>query len=343
MNLTASAYQPSTDTNLFAAQDFRGRPLMVPDQVIDGSDPYLNLMPEELAPYYQTHGYVVARNVIPAAQCERAMQAFNALVKPYDGHLYRQPSGGKPETHRFSAEGFMLNSILNPHDLNSGRFGQFRRAALEIFSSPEIQQVLHRLFGEAGVLVQSMYFEGNPQTWPHQDTYYLDSEHLGGMTATWIALEDIKPGAGRFYVCPGSHRIDMKKNGGDFDVAFNHARYKALAASLIEERELQIHAPALRRGDILFWNSRTLHGSLPTTTPQYSRSSFTAHYIPRSHRFMQFQSRVKSFRNEEWNQVGINHPKDQDLLANRLVLGLEAQFPRSFQAMKNLAIKVVTR
>jgi hypothetical protein len=46
-----------------------------------------------------------------------------------------------------------------------------------------------------GKLVQSMYFEGNPATWAHQDTYYLDSEHTGAMTAAWFAVEDIKPGA----------------------------------------------------------------------------------------------------------------------------------------------------
>ena len=51
-----------------------------------------------------------------------------------------------------------------------------------------------------------MYFEGNPATQPHQDSYYLDASPIGTMTAAWIACEDIDAGAGRFYVCPGSHR-----------------------------------------------------------------------------------------------------------------------------------------
>jgi ectoine hydroxylase-related dioxygenase (phytanoyl-CoA dioxygenase family) len=46
--------------------------------------------------------------------------------------------------------------------------------------------------------------KGNPETWAHQDTYCLDAEELGRMTAAWIALEDSHPGAGRFYVYPGS-------------------------------------------------------------------------------------------------------------------------------------------
>ena len=73
-----------------------------------------------------------------------------------------------------------------------------------------------------------MYFQGNPSTWPHQDTYYLDAETIGGMMAVWIAAEDIQPGGRRFFICPGSHRIDMKNNGGDFDMAYNQDRYKRL-------------------------------------------------------------------------------------------------------------------
>ena len=55
-----------------------------------------------------------------------------------------------------------------------------------------------------------MLFEGNPTTWPHQDTYYLDSERIGGMTAAWIAVEDIKPGAGkaRIYEPPDGEALD---------------------------------------------------------------------------------------------------------------------------------------
>lgn len=339
----ATIESPTPIAGFTAVKDFLGRPLSVPSEVDELSDPYLRLSDAAIAEYYAAHGYVVVRGAISRARCERAMDTFRREVKPFEGHLYRQPSGGKPETHKLSANGFMLNSILNPHDLPTRRFGDFRQAALDIFSSAEMQKVLRVLFGEPGMLVQSMYFEGNPQTWPHQDTYYLDSEHIGSMTAAWIAVEDIKPGAGRFYVCPQSHKVDMKKNGGDFDVAFNHDRYKALAASLIDSKKFALHAPALRQGDVLFWNSKTFHGSLPTTQPQYSRSSFTAHYIPRSHRFLQFQSRIKSFRFEEVNGVRINHPKDQDTLKNRLVLGLESRFPRGFQALKNTVIKIVTR
>ena len=50
-----------------------------------------------------------------------------------------------------------------------------------------------------------MYFDGNPVTWPHQDIYYLDAEEIGRMTSAWVAVEDIAPDAGRFFVYPKSH------------------------------------------------------------------------------------------------------------------------------------------
>src|SRR5262249_6961195 len=145
-------------------------------------------------------------------------------------------------------------------------------------------------------VVQSMYFEGNPTTWAHQDTYYLDSADIGRMTAAWIAVEDIKPGAGRFFVYPGSHKIDVARNGGDFDIAFNHDRYKQLVVDLIRRLKLRCHAPALRKGDVLFWAAKTIHGSLETRQPQHSRSSITAHMIPASTDFLQYQTRRRQLR-----------------------------------------------
>jgi len=34
---------------------------------------------------------------------------------------------------------------------------------------------------------------------------YLDAEEIGRMTAAWVAVEDIAPDAGRFFVYPKSH------------------------------------------------------------------------------------------------------------------------------------------
>jgi phytanoyl-CoA hydroxylase len=291
--------------------------------------------------YYAEYGYVVVRGLVPPAVLDGANAAFDAEILTSRRFIYRQASAN-PERHVFTDHGHVLNSLLNLQSLDPRHYPGFREAAQRLLADPGIQAVIRGLFGEPGKLVQSMYFHGNPVTWPHQDTYYLDSEHLGSMSAAWIAAEDIAPGAGRFFVYPGSHRIDMQKNGGDFDIAFHHDRYKQLVRNVIKNQRLRCRAPALAKGDVLFWHARTIHGSLPTSQPERSRRSFTAHYIPQSHRFLQWQSRPKALRYSLVNGMRMAHPKDQGRAMNRAVLFVETRFPRVFRNAKRLAVKVVT-
>ena len=270
---------------------------------------------------------------LPApALCEFDLAWTTSETGSFRGYLMKS-------SDNFTINGYMENSILNIQDLNSDLFPKFKQAGLEIITYSHLQKMVNLLLSEPGKLVQSMFFEGNPETWPHQDTYYLDSDNIGCMTAAWIAIEDINPGAGRFYVYPYSHTIDVKKNGGDFDIAFNHDRYKKLVIDIIKNKQLTITAPALNKGDVIFWNSKTIHGSLHTTQHEFSRASFTAHYIPESHQFLQYQSRVKSLHLEVKNNMLVNTPKNQDCFKNRLIFKIETKFPRTFYLLKKIAIK----
>jgi phytanoyl-CoA hydroxylase len=133
----------------------------------------------------------------------------------------------------------------------------------------------------------------------------------------------------------------MEKNGGDVDYAFNHERYKDKVRRLLADSRLEIRAPFLAKGDVLLWKSRTIHGSLRTTRPQFSRASLTAHYIPVSHRFLQFQSRIKKLSIRNYNGMPFHCPKDMERLGPKVVLGVETAFPKTFQTAKKLAIKVL--
>ena len=55
-------------------------------------------------------------------------------------------------------------------------FPTFRKRGADLITTASLQSAVRAILGEAGKIVQSMYFEGNPATWAHQDTYYLDSE-----------------------------------------------------------------------------------------------------------------------------------------------------------------------
>lgn len=320
-----------------------GNELLIPTTVDETSDKYLPLKTDEaIRKYYEDEGYVVIRNLISQELCDQVRGSFDSEVKPFNGHIYRQASAN-PEKHVFTNHNYMLNSILNIQSVGSSRFPKFQKTGLDILTNSGVQKIMNILMDEPGKMVQSMYFEGNPVTWAHQDCYYLDSEREGAMAGMWLAVEDIHPGGGRFYVYPKSHKIDIQKNGGDFDIAFHHDKYKSLVKKLIPQFKLECIAPALQKGDVLFWNGKTIHGALETFSPEHSRSSITGHYIPESTRFLQFQSIIKPLQLKDVNGMKVNFPKNLDEAKNRAILKVETTFPKAFRFAKKVAIKMAVK
>jgi phytanoyl-CoA hydroxylase len=87
--------------------------------------------------------------------------------------------------------------------------------------------------------------------------------------------------AGRFFVLPSSQAQDFgAKNAGR-----THSEWLAVIRDYVAAHRNEICAPALSAGDVLFWNSRTVHGSLPTQDEAYSRKSLIAHYLPNGFSF----------------------------------------------------------
>jgi phytanoyl-CoA hydroxylase len=279
---------------------------------------------------------------LSAELCDAVQASFEAEVKPFPGFIYRQITAN-PERHIFTDQGFLLNTILNIQSVDRRRFGGFRQSGLTLLTHQTMQELVTTILGETGKLVQSMYFEGNPETPPHQDTYYLDAEEIGEMTGAWVALENIAPDAGRFYVYPGSHLIDVTKNEKNFDIAFHHDRYIELVKRVVREHGLVCRAPALNKGDVLFFAAKIIHGSMRTTEPLHSRRSVTAHFIPSGSRFLQFQSRIRRLDLEVINGMAVHHPKDLSRARYRMIFFAETRFPQTFQLAKRMAIKLVTR
>lgn len=329
--------------NLFKIKAPNGVDIHIPGEYDSATDVYGHLQSgEQILEYYQTNGYVVARSLIPEEVCDHALKAFTQEMKPYQGFVYRQATAN-PEKHVFTTHHHMLNAVMNLQDLNTNKFPNFRDASLQTLTHPKLRAFLKILMKQEAVLVQTMFFEGNPATWPHQDKDYLDSMQPGKMVAAWIALEDIKPGAGRFYIYPKSHKIDIEKIGKNLNIILDREAYKSLVVDTINEYQLECRAPALRKGDVLFWDGKTIHGSLPTTQPEYSRASFTGHYIPTSKSLLQLQVREKKLKIRKVEGIGVNFPKDQNLLINKVIFVLETRFPTVFKNAKRKAIKLFSK
>jgi phytanoyl-CoA hydroxylase len=322
----------------------RGLPVQVPEALAEDVSPRFSPHEvEKLRAYYDDNGYVIVKSLFAHDVCDRQRDLWEKEVKPYRGYIYRQATA-RAEKHVFNENGWVMNPILNLQSLNPRYFSRFRDHATEfVLAAPALRDVFRALLNDAPKIVQSMYFEGNSATWEHQDSYYLDSENIGEMAAAWIAVEPIAARAGRFFVCPQSHKIRLKAHGIDNNVAEHHESYISSVVEEIKNTKLEIRAPVLDKGDVLFWNALTIHGSLDSQDAQHSRSSITCHAIPGSRRFLKLQTRLESLSAVNVNGTEIHRPKDLRELKNRLVFQVETRFPSLFYWVKRAAVRRLFR
>ena len=259
---------------------------------------------------------------------------MNKSIKPYKGKIYRQTTG-KAEKNIFNENNWIMNPILNIQSLNPYKFKNLRNyVETKIFKNKNFFTFLKKSFGFKPKIIQSMFFEGNSATHEHQDTYYLDSENIGNLTAAWIALEEIKAEAGRFFVCSGSHKIDIKKLKNYNQVLSKHDLYIDELISICKENNFTFKAPYLDKGDVLFWNSKTLHGSLNSQSNTNSRSSITLHAISEKDKFLHWHKHFIETPVDDLEESFIYRRKDQKLLLNRFILFMESYFPNLFYLLK---------
>ncbi|MFC7737266.1 phytanoyl-CoA dioxygenase family protein [Roseomonas sp. GCM10028921] len=304
----------------------------------------LYFRPEELGDavrYYRKEGYVVIRGLLSPALCDDIRGAYRREVRGSDTPILRQKNM-RYERNNFDDDGFLTNPIFNVQDLETRRFGGFKGNVLSGLTSPAVARMTSALMGTGpSKLIQTMFFEAPAGTWAHQDSYYQDSARdLGRCVAGWYALEDVDAGAGRFYLCPGSHRtVPVLRNAGKLDFATGHERYKRAVLDTIRAHGLELRSPFMAKGDVLFWSSLTVHGSFAATARGVSRTSLTAHYLPEVDEMLQFHTRVRGQRMIRVNGMQVTQLHNQDVLRNRLVRGIAANAPGPYAAARKLAMR----
>jgi phytanoyl-CoA hydroxylase len=295
---------------------------------------------DTLCETYQTRGYVVLRGVVSAQRIDRLLHLYRSQIIPARYPFFRQNTNAY-EPNRMTTHGFVRQSFLDIHDYV--RYPEFSRAALDIFCSSEMMQALEEATGYASFsLMQSMLFDLNTETPGHQDWYYLDSVPAGQLTAAWIALEDIDERAGRFYVLPGSHNTDFDAKAP----GRTHAQWLDLVGSHVQRHREQISAPALRRGDVLFWNSRTVHGSLPTLDDSRSRKSLTAHYLPGGFEFGNLFSVKQNLAFKRYQGVNFYRNQPDFSYWNRVKFMVKTRaynYPRLREALRATRARITGR
>ena len=273
-----------------------GVPVQVPE---DASEDRLSLEPtalDDIRSAYFRDGYALIRNLVPPDACANVRACFAKEVMPYGGLLPR--INGQEEVNKFNDNGFLVNSLMNVQKKVDRAVPEYLSSALAVLTHDRLRSVLSTFFPKGVGLMTWNHIVANPVTRPHCDNHFWTQDiEVGDIVGVWIALEDIHAGAGRLYVYPKSHAFDMrpalsKWHGRDGKLAnLRDSRYDDIVLDLIETQKWNCTAPSLRTGDVLLWDSRTIHGSLPTTEPQRSRSSFTSHFSSSHGRFIKARTR----------------------------------------------------
>jgi phytanoyl-CoA hydroxylase len=320
------------------AQVPTGQTVELPETVTEDSS-YFNLNEIEAAlAYYKAEGYVVIRGALPKLACGRARAAFDT-VRHSKIPILRQ-TNMRYERNILTSDGLLSNPIFNIQDLHTSRFGNFKHAALDILASKVVADTTRAILGGRTKLIQSMLFEAPAGTWAHQDSYYQDSsEKIGDCVAGWFALEEIDARAGRFYVCPGSHRnMELIRNEGKFNFASGHQRYQHAIIEAVEAGKFEFRAPFLAAGDVLFWSSTTVHGSLGALQAGVSRTSFTAHYLRANDEMLQFHTRIRPQKVMHYNGMPIGLLHNQDDWRNRLMREVAFYLPGPYAWARKIAM-----
>ena len=101
------------------------------------------------------------------------------------------------------------------------------------------------------------------ETPPHQDAH---SHHAGPtMAGIWVALHDVDETMGRVQVLPGSHKRGVRP-------VFEAQGVGGVQCEIYED-ETEWHVSNFEKGDVLIFNSRTVHRAEPNTNASRARLS----------------------------------------------------------------------
>lgn len=228
----------------------------------------------QIKQYYEENGYVVIKSAIQEKNIQNFINAYEE-IKHNPFFVYYSQSrhvGTRPELNE---HGYIQESMQNASRL--AFFKKFSQGIQNCIYHPNIAAALQVITGEAiHVSWQNMFFDQSTGTVEHQDSWYLDTEPAGNLVGVWVALEDISPECGPFFVVPQSHKIGLLDRK-DYP---NHNDFVDIVKKKMSELGNNKKAMTIDKGDIIIWHPYLIHGALNCQNSNLSRKSFTSHYYP---------------------------------------------------------------
>ena len=224
--------------------------------------------------YYQANGYAVFRGLIPQNLCKAFIKEYKRLK---GDRFFIFPTQSTYDVLPFlpDTSGYIPESVENPAFMVFRP--RFAGRARDCLLNLQMAKGLEALDGAGRhVFWQSMFFDKSTGTPVHQDSLYLDTEPRGGLIGAWVALEDIHPDSGPFFVYPGTHRHAPFTD----EMIPEFGNIHKYCQKIIDENDLAPLEMTINRGDVVFWHPSLIHGAMDNRDPSFSRKSLTAHFYP---------------------------------------------------------------
>ena len=220
----------------------------------------------------QLHMFKIYTDQIPCELVDEVLDSHESFKKSSIS-CFRAQGTTKFEKPIIDQHGNQVNSVHNPHLLGFNK--SFSTLTESIITHPNISKCLSDFTdSDDHVWYQSMFFDKSTGTKLHQDTWYLDTVPNGKLVGVWIALEDIEYSSGPFCLFTKTDTKKLKPGDFDFDNIEDDINFKQ------EYPEAERFDFTARKGDILIWDSFTIHGALLPKDESMTRKSITAHFYP---------------------------------------------------------------
>jgi phytanoyl-CoA hydroxylase len=240
-------------------------------------------------------GWALVTGAVAAGVVEGIRAAWQEEAASYEGPLLRVLTS-RPEPHTRNGDGWVTNPVINLRSLSADRFPSLRRTEERLLAAAPFAGWARGAFGEAPALLQSGYWESAVGTPDHRDTHPLDPTEP--MLGALVALEPMRAGVGRFWLLDRSHRLDDQDPTVAAWLAAAHDLYRrqyldrdlpgpndvlavqARLGEVLRRHPMDRLVLELAPGDVVLWDSRTVHGSEPPTPGGGRRSSVILHFVP---------------------------------------------------------------
>lgn len=223
------------------------------------------------------HGWLIWRNAIEPELIDKFVADIANVHRNTGKFLTTDHRNGRSQLIRSRDRPDRFESLFDLYvNLKSAR---------DVCLHPRIVRFLTLVFEAAPVAFQQLLFQRSNGHQVHQDTSVVAVEEAMLLAASWIALEDVRKGAGELAFYDRSHRLphylfaDGTKRM-DFSVD-DQAAYSRDLDEACRVRGLAYRKFMAKKGDVLFWTADLVHRSHPRTLPEdTNRRSCVTHYHP---------------------------------------------------------------